>query len=244
VKVALGCLFSTAVALPIMLAGLAVAQSGGLRSRVDIEQPPWRAVGKLQAVAGSHRTTCTAVLVAPRTALTAAHCLFNVRTQRAFLPSSLHVLIGFAGQTFAAAASVVSFVTGPGFDYNEPARTRSSDWAILTLPVELGTPDRVLPIASRLPAAGAALMVGGYGQDNPNVLTADLDCRVLGLMGARHRGLIRHDCAAVEGVSGAPLLVRSGEGWSVAGLNVAKSKTGTAGLAVALDSERWRQWLQ
>ena len=70
------------------------------------------------------------------------------------------------------------------------------------------------------------------------MLTADLDCRVLG----EERGLIRHDCAAIQGVSGAPVLVKTGGGWSVAGINVAMSTIRTMGLAVALDGEWRKQW--
>jgi protease YdgD len=231
---------ASAMSCLAMVAGSpALAQGREARIRVDPGQPPWRAVGKLQATAGSLRTTCTAVLVAPRQALTAAHCLFNVRTQRNFLPSSLHVLLGFEGQRFDAAVAVADFVTGPGFDYNEPVRTRRSDWAVLTLVVPLGTPERLLPVADRLPVAGTMATIGGYGRDNPNVLTADLDCRVLG----QESGLLRHDCAAIQGVSGAPLLAWMDGRWRVAGINVAMSTIRTMGLAVALDSEWRRQWL-
>ena len=100
------------------------------RSRVNVSQPPWRSVGKLQAVAGSLRTTCTGALVGPRTVLSAAHCLFNVRTQRVFLASSLHFLLGFEGETYEAAADVVEMLPSPGYDFSQPGETRGSDWAL------------------------------------------------------------------------------------------------------------------
>ena len=47
-------------------------------------------------------------------------------------------------------------------------------------------------------------MVGGYGQDNPNVLTADMACRLTGLVrdpGGQTPALLTDDCRAVRGVS-------------------------------------------
>jgi protease YdgD len=80
-------------------------------------------------------------------------------------------------------------------------------------------------------------MVGGYGQDNPNVLTADMACHLTGLVrDPGGRTLLTHDCRAVRGVSGAPLLVRRGSKWVIAGINVAQSRTGTQGFAVPVDA--------
>src|SRR5215467_5174756 len=66
------------------------------RVRLDPERAPWRGLGKLQATAGNLHASCTGALIGPTTVLTAAHCLFNLRTQRYFPPSSLHFLLGFA----------------------------------------------------------------------------------------------------------------------------------------------------
>ena len=38
--------------------------------------------------------------------------------------------------------------------------------------------------------------------------------------------VMSHDCAAVQGSSGGPLLVRRGDGWAVAGVAVAVAKNG------------------
>ena len=89
----------SAAALP---AGAQGSASG--RARVDVRAAPWTSIGKLQAVAGSLRMTCTAALIGRHTVLSAAHCLFNPRTQHYFLPSSVHFVAGLEGQGFAAAA--------------------------------------------------------------------------------------------------------------------------------------------
>jgi protease YdgD len=206
------------------------------RTRVDLRELPWRGIGKLQAVGGSLRMTCTAAVIGARTVLTAAHCLFNVRTQRNFPPSSLHFIAGFEGQTFAMAANVVDMLAGPAYDPARGGETRGSDWALVVLDRTVDRLDRVLALSLQPPAPGSAIMVGGYGQDNPNVLTADTSCRVLGYaVDALGQRLIRHDCAATHGVSGAPLLIHTDAGWSVGGIAVAQSATRAVGLAVTLE---------
>ena len=46
-------------------------------------------------------------------------------------------------------------------------------------------------------------MIGGFSQKYPFKMTADVDCRVRGVM---LNGLIMHDCAVMHGLSGAPII--------------------------------------
>src|ERR1700690_3078679 len=62
------------------------------RVAVDPGQPPWNAIAKVQTNIG---TRCTGALIAPGTVLTAAHCLYNRRTQALLQAGSLHVLLGY-----------------------------------------------------------------------------------------------------------------------------------------------------
>jgi protease YdgD len=209
------------------------------RVRVDVREPPWRSIGKLQAVAGSLRVTCTAALVAPRVVLSAAHCLFNVRSRRYFLPSSLHFVMALEGWRFSDAVLGEAMITGDGYDPDNVGATRGSDWALVRLVAPIASADYLLPLVRGLPPPGTPVMVGGYAQENPNVMTADVDCHVTAIMAdGQGRRLLHHDCSATHGVSGAPLLARFGDRWSIVGINVARAKIGTAGLAVTLDEVR------
>jgi len=202
------------------------------RPRANPREAPWRGVGKLQSTAGSLRTTCTGTLIGVRMVLTAAHCLVNARTGRDYLPSSVHFIVGLEGQTYAAAATAVELIKG-SFDPSHPVETRGADWALVLFDAPIGTADRILPLSERPPIPGTAVMVGGYAQENPNVITADKSCQVIGYSAdAWGRLLTKHNCRATRGVSGAPLLVRTDDGWSVAGVNVARSGIHLDSLAV------------
>ena len=206
------------------------------RTRVDARMPPWNSIGKLQAVAGSLRITCTAARIGPRTVLSAAHCLFNVRTGRYVAPGSLHFVAGLEGGSFAAAALAQSIEPAADYDPAESNFTRGSDWAVIELAGPVAAAGPPLPLAPSPPDAGTDVLVGGYAQDNPNVLTADLHCRITGATAdARGRRMLRHDCAATHGVSGAPMLVRTATGWTIVGINVARSRSGDVGLATTLE---------
>jgi protease YdgD len=203
------------------------------RMRADPNRVPWRAVGKLQANTGNLHASCTGTLIAPAQVLTAAHCLINPRTRTYFPPSSLHFLIGYDHGVYAGHALALKFMVAPGFDLTHPTETSGSDWAVLTIDKDLGNPDRILKLRDQVPAVGTKAMIGGYEQDQPLVLIADTACKIVALTVDRdgHR-MLHHNCAATRGVSGAPLLVREGSEWRVAGIDVMASIGATGGIAV------------
>lgn len=209
------------------------------RVRVDPETVPWRAVGKLQVATVNLRAMCTATLVGPSMVLTAAHCLYNPRTRRNFRPDSVHFLIGYDGGRYAGHAVGVSIETGSDFDPGRPKETSGSDWALASIDKKLGSPDRVLPILATPPEVGTTVVLGGYQQDHPLILTADTECRIVGrLLDPSGRTLLRHDCTGTRGVSGAPLLVEKAGRWFVAAIDVAAQPGIAGGAAVILDEAR------
>jgi protease YdgD len=209
------------------------------RGRLDPDEVPWRAVGKLQIASVSFHQSCTATLVGPSTVLTAAHCAFNPRTHRYHLPGSLHFLIGYDGSRYAGHAIGTKIETGPGYDPNRPRETIGSDWALISLDTPLGSSDRFLPMIADLPETGSTIMLGGYQQDHPLVLMSDTDCRIVGrVTDPAGRLLVRHNCTGTSGVSGAPLLIKNGGKWYIAGIDVAAELGVASGLAVVLDEPR------
>ncbi len=218
----------TLLALSLLLVGAAPLPGVGpdaARHGVDINAPPWSALARLQ-IPGVSR--CTAVLVAPRTALTAAHCLWERRLGHWTPAASIHLLSRYAAGGFAAHALAAKYRIGPGFDPLAASPNRAADIAVVTLAAPLGgTP---LALAAAPPAPGTPAMLGGYNQDRAEVIDADTACHITG----RGPGLLLHDCAGTRGTSGGPLLTRDASGtWRLAGLQVAAFGGRSGGVAVA-----------
>ena len=204
------------------------------RLRVDASQPPWRAVARLQ-VPGIAR--CTAVMVAPRAAVTAAHCLWSRRLGGWVPAGSVHVLTGYAAGAFSAHLLVDGYRIAPGFDPTDANGTRGADLALLSL---AGPAPDVLALAAETPRTHTAAVLGGYNQDRAEVIEADTHCAVTGPAQDRGgRALLLHDCHATRGTSGGPLLVRDEAGRLVlAGVQVAAQTAGAGGAAVPVDLVR------
>lgn len=207
------------------LPGLGAADD---RAAVDVAQPPWNAVVRVQTNLGGR---CTGALVGARLVLTAAHCLFNARTGRLLAPSSLHVLFGYERGGYAAHRLVDRSVAGPGYDGRQAARSIGADWALLTLAGDAPAGARPLPLLRTPPMPGTAAALPGYSQDRTHVLMADRDCRITAVAAPPAPALLRHDCAGTRGTSGGPLLVRDGGGWAVAGVAVAAGGDGSIAVA-------------
>lgn len=194
---------------------------------VDPDLPPWRGLLRVQTELG---TRCTGFLVAPGIAITAAHCLYLRNTGNDIRPRDVHVLLRVDLDRFAGHSRVASFSIPPGYSAAREGATAALDRAVLVLDRPLGGPGDAYRIATALPPVGARLMVAGYGQDRMQRPVADPDCRFLGEAG----GLIRHDCAATRGDSGAPLLALQDGAWRVIGVAIEADLGRVGGLAACL----------
>lgn len=187
------------------------------RIAVDMEELPWRAIGRM-TMGGS---SCTGGLIGPSLLLTAAHCVFNARTRDYFKPGELHFKLAYSEGDFTAEARGTRLIIAETYDPILNIGTMGNDWALVELDTPIGTPDRVLPLVERTPSAGTVAALGGYAADNVEKLMADPQCYILGLMfDVNGLPLLRHNCVAMQGVSGAPFLIQQNGEWFVGGIEV------------------------
>ena len=200
------------------------------RVAVDMAQPPWRALVRVQTELGER---CSGFMVAPQVAVTAAHCLFLPEVDRFIQPSSVHVLLRYAYGRYAAHARVRRFTVPNGYRFRDEAATAGADRAVLVLDHRLVPPADVVPLAPVPISLPAPALLGGYGQDRDEVVVAEPGCRVLGeTRDGEGRPLLLHDCQATRGTSGAPLLWHRPDGrWAAIGIQI-EARTASGGVAV------------
>jgi protease YdgD len=162
--------------------------------------------------------------------LTAAHCLFNTRTNDWVKPSSVHFVVGQSRDNFRGHSLAASFLTSPQFKYKLEDRPRydffdpkmvEHDWAILTLHDVLRVkpiPVQAVDSAGLLAAVNTGeLALAGYAADRPYVLSVHTGCTAA--INPLEPSVITHMCDNAPGESGGPLLLLRDAGAVVIGLH-------------------------
>lgn len=195
------------------------------RTPADQTSLPWSAVALL-LVPGVAR--CTAVAVAPHWAVTAAHCIHHRALGHAAPPSSIHLVFGYRSGDYTRLFIPDAIRLPAGAD---PAATqvRGTDVAFLHV-VETLT-DLLPPTVA---GPGAAVALGGFGQDRAERLAIDPACTVLAeVQAADAQPVLQHGCTGTRGVSGGALATEVAPGtWRLAGMAIAAQLAGAGGYAV------------
>jgi len=163
------------------------------------------AIGRLNYAGFDDKQHCTATLVAPRTALTARHCLVDGE-----IPE-MHVLLGYDRGEWAEHLRPVTAVSAAS----------QVDIALLCLDERSAAAS--IAIAERPAVPGETLLVIGYGRPNVHVANRTA-CRVLYIAS---EGAMQLDCALTPGASGAPVLRQTDESYEVVGVVSATNDAGS-----------------
>ena len=179
---------------------------------------PWTALGRVNLETGGF---CTGTLVARDLVLTAGHCLYDRRSGQRLAPHRIHFLAGYRRGAFLAHAVAREIRQPTSYDPAAPndARKLVSDWALLVLerPLDI-EPLAARSISAEEAASDDGLLLAGYGQDRPHLLSLHDGCAVIGH--AAQTYILTHTCDAARGESGSPLLVRTPQGFALVGLHV------------------------
>lgn len=169
------------------------------------ESLPWKGVGRVNVATMRRTGMCTGTLIAPDLVLTAAHCLVDASTGRAFAPGNVYFVAGWRLGEMAASRKAAAVALHP--DYVHASRPSvgqvASDLAIIRL--ESAIPPDVAPwfAVGTMPAASPRLTLISYRRDRAHALTRQRDCPVVGQRG----GVLLIDCEVTQGVSGSPVFV-------------------------------------
>ncbi len=221
------------LAAALLVIGLASAAAEPFAERLVSadEAPRWFGVGSLR-VAG--RRSCTAVLISPTEAVTAAHCVVDRASGRRTEPRYFKLVLGQGVRSYSAVRSVVATAFLPGFVSREPITDfsdLSADLALLRLDRPV-TPTEAQPfvVADWPEPVGAFVDIVGYERDGPKAVTRRQGCLAV----KSGKGVIVVTCEVITGLSGSPVLLDSPSGGPPQFVATVSSRSGDHAFVVAI----------
>ncbi|WP_373974251.1 trypsin-like serine protease [Chitinibacter sp. SCUT-21] len=188
----------------------------GHDDRINIPAPyaaPYNAIGRLEVKSGG---TCTATLIAPDLAITAAHCFLMTPRK---IDAGRWFMAGFHDGKYQARYQVTGQVFHPKFRqglryegddvYIEPSAA-PYDIAVMKLKLKDGQAPEPMPffqgsrkqLMQTILRAEQQINQGGFAEDHDTILSAHLGCTLTQL---RRNGTIFHRCDTLSGDSGSPI---------------------------------------
>ncbi|OED48260.1 trypsin-like serine peptidase [Leisingera sp. S232] len=188
----------------------------------------WEAVGRLN-IGG--RSMCTASLIAPDLVLTAAHCMYDIRSGRTVKPLSIRFEAGLNGRRSKAVRRVVQVAIHADYRHGQVSQFRTgTDLAVLRLEKPISS-DVIRPLVlAAAPVQGARVDVMSYSHRNATRPKLQSACQVLV---ARQASLIT-TCKVDFGASGSPVLqLRPGRAPQLVSVISSRARMGGRGVSLA-----------
>jgi protease YdgD len=169
------------------------------RAVADSTIAPFRAIGRIDS-------GCSAFIVAPKLAVTAAHCIVESSTGKVKADIGNFNAV-YVGEKPKFSARVTNAWVGS----LNPEESRVKDWAIIELSKDLSQETGVLEFADVDVSAQVLPLktsVAGYqmGFEKAYKVAVSNDCEIKSI---DEKGRLLHDCDASAGVSGGPLFASS-----------------------------------
>lgn len=189
---------------------------------IDSTDAPWQSIGRVNVAGYSSTSMCSGTLIAPNLVLTAAHCLYNKKTQKPFPVDDLLFIAGVRREEYSARLEPACFFADKDYLPRQKPKLRDvhDDVGLIVL-----KEPSTLPPVPALTLEEAAVLTKdtrfqsvGYRRSRRFLPTVVEACKV---MGTTEDAWVT-DCASEAGASGGPLLVETPNGLRVAGVMSAK----------------------